>query len=221
MGSLPEWQKRWEEVSRKPSPIKENGKKYCPKCYEQGRYEELRSSRQFLCRDHYKKFRSEKERIRLRIKRDGYEIIKKDDEEVVVAVKKEKGYNTKLGTSDFGPHIQTGENDTPDFDREGEVVRNELDRITNEETIGDYSHRNAYGGYKPEAREAQEKNLAYAPGFDGYVQFDIDEQDTETNAPALKQQIRHESDEESIGEEYEDEDEYYQMLIDKYEDWSY
>ncbi|MDD3492898.1 MAG: hypothetical protein PHZ19_05330 [Candidatus Thermoplasmatota archaeon] len=216
---MADWQIKWRDVSQRPSPVVLNNKKYCPEHYAQGVLIELTGSRQFLCKEHYKEYRRERERIRLLIKRDGYEIRDQGGKEVVVAVTREKEYNTKPGTSDFGPHVQTDTQGNPDFKKEQPVVRGELNRIKNEQTIGDRACRSAEGAYKPETRERLVKNLAYTADFDGYVQFDVSgEEDAELHALATEE-WHYKYDDEKSGEESGDE--YCKRLKDKYKDWTY
>jgi hypothetical protein len=151
--------------SHNPEPVIIDNQKYCPLCWQENKRVPLHGSRQFLCKKHYTEFRRERERKRIESKRKQYREVARWGE-----------YNVKLGTSDFGVHLVRKRNGLPDFKREAEIVKNELDRIWRRKTIGDIAHHLA-GGFDSHLIEArahmlENDNLAYLEDLTGYVQFD-------------------------------------------------
>lgn len=157
-----------------PEPIVIEGRKYCPYCLNEGIQVELTGSRQFLCKIHYSEFRREREKNRIRLKRKGFDIENLNGTYFKINVTKEKEYNTKIGTSDFGANLKRDNNHNPDFEKEARLVKRELNRITKRKTIGDYANRFAGNGndsHLPESREIIINDLAYNEDFTGYIQY--------------------------------------------------
>lgn len=109
----------------KPEPLVIEGIKYCQWCYDRIGILTPLTHKRFLCEEHYKEYRKEKELLRQRAKRKE---------------KKEAGineYEFALGTSDFSFKMCRKADGSPDFEREAQVVHNELERIRKCQTIGD------------------------------------------------------------------------------------
>jgi len=231
-----DWRKKHKFRYPIPTPVEVGGKKYCPECWKNDIKKELRGHRQFLCKDHYKEFRREREKVRIKLKREGYEQTPEYEPYGIVKTIKEKEYNTKLGTSDFSSHLTKTKNKdgTPNFKNEKKYVKNELTRITNFKTIGDIANRAAGGkedSHKPESRERllETDCLAYKEDMSGYVQYDNDSSDSASSDSAIiiEEWDAHLEDEDKY--DIDDIDEFFKKpekkepmsLIEKYKDWDY
>lgn len=125
-----------EEAPEKPQPKLKNGKKYCSWCLGDGKWEEIKH-KSFLCKDHYKEYRNERERIRISEKRRG--IITYTDssgKKHKVKVKVAPEHETRLGTTNFGSSIRRNPDGTPNFDKEQEVVARQLEIVLKRKTQG-------------------------------------------------------------------------------------
>ncbi len=174
-----------------PDVITYNGKIYCPICFKEGKKYELKGSRQFLCPKHYEEFRKEREKERIRIQRRGYDVVKMSDGTYSkVKVTKASEYNTKLGTSNFGPSITKDKNGNYDFYKEAESVKKEIDRIKRKKTIGDIANDLAGGGdnHLPEAREEmiEKGGLAFNENESGFICYDHEGQRLEEDKIGIK-----------------------------------
>lgn len=213
-----------EELNENPIAIIYENKKYCPECWKVGKKIELKGSRPFLCEKHYKEYRQNREKIRIKIKRSGYDIKRNDGICYQIKVIKDNEYNTKIGTSDFGSHLTRNSNENPDFEKEAKFVKKELKRIMKKKTIGDYAYQFAGkcgDAHLPESRERllNQDNLFFNEGVNGYIQVDL-------NGNLIDKWTTDQKDEDII--ETEDINEFFKTYETKtksrkeiYKDWNY
>ena len=212
------------EHNENPIVIIYENKKYCLECWKVGIKNELKGSRQFLCKKHYQEFRQIREKIRIKIKRSGYDIERRDGRYYQIKVIKEKEYNTKIGTSDFGGHLTINSNGNPNFEKEAKFVKKELNRIKKKKTIGDYAYQFAGKSGEAHIPESRERllnpdNLFFNEDMNGYIQVDL-------NGNLIDKWTTDQKDEDTI--ETEDINEFFKIYEKKtkdrkeiYKDWNY
>lgn len=212
-----------EFVFPAPEPIRKKKKKYCPECWKLGHRTELKGSRQFLCKEHYKNFRKEREAARQRFER-------KLRQNTTTAAPL---HIVRKGTTDIGPHLRKKDG-KHDFEKEQKIIQNEKRRIFNKRTAGDIAYRIAggkEGAHLPEILERDKP--VYNENLDGYIQYGEDESggDDEGGGPSIVDEWSIDA-QDGFNEDAmltEDVDEFFKKpekekpksLKEKYSDWEY
>lgn len=204
-----------------PEPIKKKNRKYCPECWKQGTKTELRGSRQFLCKRHYKIFRNEREANRIRFKRKRRKATTATEPHIVL-----------LGNASIGPHLRRKKDGIPNFDRETTVIRNEKNRVFKQKTPGDIAKKNAGGGKEAHLPEIKEEDKpVYTDDLEGYIVFGgydhsgAGEDDRDTDGGSLRVdewRIKNPMITEDVDLFFKKTMDYKpKTLIEKYKDWEY
>ena len=214
-----------------PKPVIWHRRRYCPQCWKKKQKTLLKNPKQFLCKEHYRIYRSEQESARIKQKQK--------------ARKKTTGaplYITRLGNSCLGPHAKKTPNGSLDIKHEQEKARKERKRVWDRKTPGDIAKKRAGGNpwespedriREPHLKEIEDwQKPVYTPDMTGIIHYNKPQEDD-----------IYEPDEEKIGdtpqvidgiqgdrwEITEDVDEFFKKppkekektLAEKYKNWEY